>query len=138
MTVAHNASRRQPVPIAPSLQAGQLLMDIRMCAFFPTGIPAISLPTSNSGRRALVLVSYTSLYDSEGHEILIECADFTWTVSNGNCGFMSRYRAPRCHYVYRDNDVECDLDCDGSYEAHMTYAEWEAMPALAECPLVAA
>jgi hypothetical protein len=57
------------------------------------------------------------------------------TVSNGNCGFMSRHRDPRCRYVYRDNDVQCDINCDGSYSLHMTYPEWEAAPALAECPL---
>jgi hypothetical protein len=58
-----------------------------------------------------------------------------YTVSNGNCGFMSRHRNPRCRFVYRDNDVVCDSDCDGSYDQHMTYAEWEAAPAMPECPL---
>jgi hypothetical protein len=60
---------------------------------------------------------------------------FEWTVSNGNCGFLSRHRNPRCRFVYRDNEVVCDSNCDGSYDQHMTYAEWEAAPALPECPL---
>ncbi|THX12398.1 hypothetical protein D6D13_04219 [Aureobasidium pullulans] len=63
---------------------------------------------------------------------------FEYTVSNGNCGFMSRHRSPRCRYVYRDNQVQCDINCDGSYSQHLTYPEWEAAPALGECPLVPA
>jgi hypothetical protein len=62
--------------------------------------------------------------------------EYEFTVSNGNCGFMSRHRDPRCRFVYRDNEVVCDSNCDGSYDQHMTYAEWEAAPALPECPLV--
>jgi len=61
---------------------------------------------------------------------------YEYTVSNGNCGFLSRHRDPRCRFVYRDNDVVCDINCDGSYSQHMTYPEWEAAPALPECPLV--
>ncbi|THY69316.1 hypothetical protein D6C87_04817 [Aureobasidium pullulans] len=63
---------------------------------------------------------------------------YEYTVSNGNCGFMSRHRSPRCRYVYRDNQVQCDINCDGSYSQHLTYPEWEAAPALGECPLVPA
>jgi hypothetical protein len=61
--------------------------------------------------------------------------DYEYTVSNGNCGFLSRHRNPRCRFVYRDNEVVCDSDCDGSYDQHMTYPEWQAAPALPECPL---
>jgi hypothetical protein len=65
---------------------------------------------------------------------------FEYTVSNGNCGFMSRYRQPRCRYALRDSPetkVHCDINCDGSFSQLMSYDAYLAAPTLGDCPLVA-
>lgn len=74
-------------------------------------VHAMSLPTVDITDGALELVRWYRLPGLRF--ILTDTPIDNYTVSNGNCGFLSRYIEPRCSQT-KGGYYVCDVDCNGT------------------------